>query len=204
MRAQPWHSGRVGTFGPSYLGLVQWAIAAEAGDELAAMAIQVSASQFFDQTYAGGGMSLETAASWMALMTAQEQRAAPLAINRSIRRLAAAAPELPLGELDERATGAVVPWYREAFAHPERDDPTGRPATSRPPSPRSALRSRSSAAGTTSSCRGCSADHAALQAAGPRPQLTDRPWAHTSPGPGRSGHREGSPGCARTCSTIGG
>ena len=33
--------------GPSYLGLVQWAVAAEAGDDLAALAIEVSASQFY-------------------------------------------------------------------------------------------------------------------------------------------------------------
>ncbi len=89
------------------------------------MAIQVSASQFFDQTYAGGGMSLETAASWMAVMTAQESRLAPLAINRAVRRLAAPLSELPLGDIDQRATGAVVPWYREAFSHPARDDPHG-------------------------------------------------------------------------------
>jgi uncharacterized protein len=50
LRAQPWHTGRFGTMGPSYLGFVQWAIAADAGDDLAAMSIQVSASQFHGQT----------------------------------------------------------------------------------------------------------------------------------------------------------
>ncbi|HEY5430941.1 MAG TPA: CocE/NonD family hydrolase, partial [Solirubrobacteraceae bacterium] len=52
LREQPWHSGPIGPIGPSYLGFVQWAIAAEAGDELAAMSIHVSASQFYGQTYA--------------------------------------------------------------------------------------------------------------------------------------------------------
>lgn len=41
LREQPWHRDRVGTFGPSYLGLVQWALAADSGDDLVAMAIQV-------------------------------------------------------------------------------------------------------------------------------------------------------------------
>ena len=81
LRAQPWHAGRVGTIGPSYLGLVQWAIAQPAGDELAAMAIQVSASQFYDETYAGGSVSLETVASWLVLVAFQERRLAPVLLS---------------------------------------------------------------------------------------------------------------------------
>ena len=75
--------------GPSYLGLVQWAVAPEAGDDLAALAIQVSASQFHGQTYAGGSLSLESAASWLVLVAAQERRFAPLAMARGLRRLPA-------------------------------------------------------------------------------------------------------------------
>jgi len=59
--------------GPRYLGLVQWAVAAEAGEDLAALAIQVSASQFHGQTYAGGSLSLETAASWLVLAIADAE-----------------------------------------------------------------------------------------------------------------------------------
>ena len=81
LRTQPWHAGPVGTIGPSYLGFVQWAIAAET-EELAAMSIQVSASQFHGQTYAGSSLSLENVASWMVIIGAQEARFAPLAINR--------------------------------------------------------------------------------------------------------------------------
>ena len=188
---QPWHTGQVATFGPSYLGLVQWAIAAQAGDQLAAMAIQVSASQFFDQTYAGGGMSLETAASWMALMSVQEARLAPAAINRSMRRLATVLPELPLGDIDERTTGKIVPWYREAFAHPQREDPywTARDYSA----------TVADVTAPVSFVGGwydiflpwMLADHAVLQQAGRAPQLTIGPWAHTSPGLAATGHREG-------------
>ena len=80
LREQPWHRGRIGMLGPSYLGLVQWAVASEAGDDLAALSIDVSASQFHGQTFAGGALSLETAASWMALVAAQERRFAPVAM----------------------------------------------------------------------------------------------------------------------------
>src|SRR6202035_1971164 len=34
LRGQPWHAGRIGMLGPSYLGLVQWAVAPEAGPDL--------------------------------------------------------------------------------------------------------------------------------------------------------------------------
>jgi predicted acyl esterase len=87
IRAQPWHAERIGMIGPSYLGLVQWALAPEAGDDLAALAIQVSASQFHDQAYAGGSLALESAASWLVLVAAQERRMAPLVMARTLRRL---------------------------------------------------------------------------------------------------------------------
>lgn len=191
IRAQPWHRDRIGTIGPSYLGLVQWALAADAGEDLAALAIQVSASQFYGQTYAGGAISLETAASWMALIEAQEGRAAPLAISRALRRLTATMAELPLGDLDERATGAPVAWYREGFAHPAREDAywvardfSGRVAEVTAP---------------VSFVGGwydiflpwMLEDFAALQSAGRCPQLTIGPWAHTSPGLAATAHREG-------------
>ena len=110
------------TFGPSYLGLVQWALAADAGDELAAMAIQVSASQFHSQTYAGGSVSLETVASWLVIIAMQERRLGPLAINRALRGLHELMGEHPLVGLDELATGAPVAWLREGFEQPGRDD----------------------------------------------------------------------------------
>ena len=119
--------------GPSYLGLVQWAVAPDAGDDLAALSIQVSASQFHGQTYAGGSLSLETAASWLVLVAEQERRFAPLAMARALRRLPALLAELPLADLDERATGGEVAWFREALASPEpATTPTGSRATSPP------------------------------------------------------------------------
>src|SRR3954452_211685 len=87
IREQPWHSGRIGMFGPSYMGLVQWAVARDAGDGLAALAIQVSASQFHGQTYAAGALSLEPAALWLVLFAEQERRLAPLSLLLGLRRL---------------------------------------------------------------------------------------------------------------------
>jgi hypothetical protein len=191
LRAQPWHSGPVGTIGPSYLGFVQWAIAAEAGADLAAMAIQVSASQFHGQTYAGGSISLENVASWMVIITAQDRRLGLLALNRGLRRLPALLSGLPLGDLDERATGGAVDWFREAFASPARAEPYW---------------SRRDFAGSVGDVSApvqfvggwydillpwMLEDYAALTAAGHSPQLLIGPWSHTSPGLVGAGERQG-------------
>ncbi len=190
IRSQPWHRERIGMMGPSYLGLVQWAAAPDAGDDLAALAIQVSASQFYGQTYAGGSLSLENAGSWMVLVQAQEGRFALLAINRALRGLRALLDDLPLGDLDERATGAPVPWFRQAFENPGREDEYW------------ASRDFSARVGDVSAAvqfvggwydillPWMLEDYAALRAAGRDPQLRIGPWTHTSPGLAAAGHRD--------------
>jgi uncharacterized protein len=188
---QPWHSGPVGTIGPSYLGFVQWAIAGDAGDDLAAMSIHVSASQFYGQTYAGSSLSLENVASWMVIIAAQERRFGPWAIGRGLRELRALMSELPIADLDERATGAEVSWYREAFASPGRQNPFW-------------VRRDFSASvpGITAPAQFVGGwydillpwmleDFEALQAAGRAPQLLIGPWSHTAPGLIGAAEREG-------------
>ncbi len=191
LRAQPWHGERIGMIGPSYLGLVQWAVAPEAGEDLAALAIQVSASQFHGQTYAGGSLSLETAASWLVLVAEQERRFAPVAIARVLRRLPALLSELPLVDLDERATGAEVSWFREGLGSPSRED--------------AYWAARDFAAGVANVTAPVQLiggwydiflpwmleDFTALQAAGREPRLVIGPWTHTAPGLLAAGIREG-------------
>ncbi|MDQ6835262.1 MAG: CocE/NonD family hydrolase [Actinomycetota bacterium] len=191
LRAQSWHRDRIAMIGPSYLGFVQWALAADAGEDLAALAIQVSASQFHGQTYAGGGLSLENTATWMALLAVQESRAAPLAISRALRRLPALLSELPLGELDVKATGTEVSWFREAFSSSGREDRYW------------AARDFSGRVSEVSApvqlvggwydilLPWMLDDFMALQAAGRHPQLTIGPWAHTSPVLAAVSHQDG-------------
>lgn len=191
LRTQPWHSGPVGTIGPSYLGFVQWAIAGDAGDDLAAMSIHVSASQFYGQTYAGSSLSLENVASWMVIIAAQERRFGPWAIGRGLRELRALMSELPIADLDERATGAEVSWYREAFASPGRQNPFW-------------VRRDFSASvpGITAPVQFVGGwydillpwmleDFEALQAAGRAPALLIGPWSHAAPGLVGAAEREG-------------
>ncbi len=188
LRAQPWHAGPIGMVGPSYLGFVQWAIS---DDDLAAMSIHVSASEFHGQTYAGSSLSLETLASWLVIVAMQERRLGLLTMDRALRRLSQTVSELPLTSLDERATGASVAWFQEAFASPGREDPYW-------------VR-RDFSAGVADVTAPVSfvggwydillpwmlADYEALQAAGRAPRLLIGPWAHTSPGLVGAAERDG-------------
>jgi uncharacterized protein len=191
IRAQPWHAERIGMIGPSYLGLVQWAVAPEPGSDLAALAIQASASQFHGETYAGGSLSLQTTASWLVLVAEQERRLAPIAMLRTLRRLPELLQELPLSDFDELATGAEVEWFREGMASPGRDDAYW------------VARDFSEGVGKVNApvqlvggwydifLPWLLEDFAALRAAGHRAQLVIGPWTHTAPGLMAKGMREG-------------
>lgn len=191
LREQPWHSGPIGMIGPSYLGLVQWAVALDGGEDLAALSIQVSASQFHGQSYAGGSLSLESAASWLVLVAAQERRLAPLWMLRGLRGLPALLADGALGDLDERATGAEVAWFREALSSPAREDPywVARDFASGVAD----VRARVQLIGGWNDIflPWMLEDFAALAAAGRAPQLVIGPWTHTHPALTADGLREG-------------
>jgi len=190
LRAQPWHGGRVATFGPSYLGLVQWALAADEPEDLAAMAIQVSASEFHSQTYAGGSISLETIASWMAIVAVQERRLAPLWINRALRSLGRMFGDHALIGLDEAATGAPVAWLRESFEQPGRDGDYWMRRDFSAFVPRVTAPVSFVGGWHDILLPWMLDDVRGLQDAGRQPRVTIGPWTHTSPELAAVGHRE--------------
>ncbi len=176
---QPWHSGPVGTIGPSYMGIVQWAIA----DHVDVMAPSVTASQFRGMAYGSGSVSLDTTLSWLLLLQVQERRLAPLLLANGLRRtLPHAFESIAIAELDERTFGAQIPFFREWM-----DEMS-------PDSPYWASRDYSSSVGDVSAPVQFTGgwhdiflpwmveDFRALRAAGRSPQLIIGPWTHTSPG----------------------
>jgi uncharacterized protein len=122
IKAQPWHDGKVGMTGASYLGLVQWAVAAAAGDDLGAIVPTVTASQFHGATY-GGGLALESMATWHTMVAMQEKPFAALQMLRRLERLRGAYDHLPLEEMDVEVLGVPNGLFREALAHTGADDP---------------------------------------------------------------------------------
>ena len=179
LRSQPWHAGPVGTLGPSYMGIVQWAIA----DELDALAPSVTASQFRGMAYGGGSIALDTALSWMLVLEVQERRLAPLLLANGLRRnLPRVFEHVPIAELDERAFGSQVPYFREWTEQMS------------PDSPYWDERDFSSAVGDVRApvqlvggwydifLPWMVEDFHALRDAGRRPQLIIGPWTHTAAG----------------------
>ncbi len=112
LRRQPWFNGRLGTFGPSYVGYTQWAISDV--PELAAMATMVTASSFRDPVYAGDSFALFTTLAWARVLRAQTEPwlVGTIEAFRGEPRLQRAFAHLPLVEADERATGAEVAFFR--------------------------------------------------------------------------------------------
>ncbi|WP_433231568.1 CocE/NonD family hydrolase [Actinomadura formosensis] len=119
LKRQPWFHGSFATFGPSYLGYSAWALAAEAGPELKAMALQITASSFRDAAYVGGSFALESTLTWTDL-THRQQRplgmiTAPLVSRR--RAVRAARSGRPLSELDMLAGGQSMRFYQDLLAN---------------------------------------------------------------------------------------
>ena len=191
LRAQPWHAGPIGMTGESYLGLVQWAVAADADDDLAALVIQGSASQFHGQSYPGGSMSLETSAQWLVMIATQERRLAPLPMAFALRRLRSVLSAASLHDLDRRATGGEVAWFREGLASPEREDAYWVPRDFSAGVAKVKARVQMVTGWYDAFTPWQLEDYAALQRAGRPPQLIIGPWTHTQEGLSAAGVREG-------------
>jgi putative CocE/NonD family hydrolase len=193
LRRQPWYDGSFGTFGASYQGFVQWALAAAAGEDLKAMVAVVTASQTRDSTYAGEAFSLDTVLTWAELMSAQTVPflARQVELRRGQPRLAAGLTHLPLAEADRVATGGTVPFFQEWLREIEPEASYWRDrvfdadieAVTAPVAMVTGWHDIFLPAQL--------ADYAVLRAAGGSPYLTIGPWTHGGPGLLAASLREG-------------
>jgi hypothetical protein len=126
IRAQPWFSGRIYTFGASYLGFTQWAIAKQAGKRIDGMTLQVTLSNFRNETLAFGGFTLEGSLRWTTFMNTL---AAPGPLWASIlgrggaRKWEKIQAHLPLRGLDTLAIGKQISWWQDWVGHGDPQDP---------------------------------------------------------------------------------
>ncbi len=123
MRRQPWYPGSFGTAGPSYLGLTQWAIVADAGPELKGIAAQITTSDPAATIYQGGAFALETMLRWVDHAAQQERRLTTLRQRRVAARLQPLLAHLPLADLDQLATGRRVSYWQDWLTHDQPADP---------------------------------------------------------------------------------
>jgi hypothetical protein len=180
--AQPWFDGQLVTFGPSYLGLTQWAVAQDAPEFLKAMCLNVTASNFRDAVvYPGGSFALETGLAWLYQVEHQELHPrrvlrAQLSAARAVRTSAAV---LPLAGSDTAAIGRPAPFFQDWLTHDVAGDVWwdgihfGRRLQGVPPA--------SLVGGWYDIFLPSQvADYEALRAAGREARLTIGPWTHAS------------------------
>ncbi|MGO9559112.1 MAG: CocE/NonD family hydrolase [Acidimicrobiales bacterium] len=191
--SQPWFSGELATFGPSYLGLTQWAIAEDPPSFLKGMALAVTASKFRDAVvYPSESFALETALSWMYQVEYQERGPSRSlgALLASRRALRAARDVRPVSDADTKLVGHHVEFFQDWLKHEKPDDTWWEPVDfgqsfkSVPPT--------SLVAGWYDIFLPSQLDdYQALRAAGRTANLTVGPWHHVSPGGAAASLRDG-------------
>jgi len=186
LRRQPWFTGVLGTFGQSYVGYAQWAIADV--PELAAMATAVTASEFRGPTYSGDSFSLSTTLAWASLIQAQDGPwlANAVELLRGQPRLRRGLTHLPLGEADRVATGYEVGFFRRWVEHagvePARADGYWGDLGHEHRVPTVTAPVLMVGGWQDIFLPWQLRDYAALRASGTRPHLTIGPWTHGSSG----------------------
>ncbi len=126
---QPWWNGHLGTYGASYMGFTQWALASTAPAYLDAMVISLSSRR--SSWYLGGALALELMINWdlSALAFLHPERGGfaqditPEGIERQQQMLTTAYQHLPLGDALVHVAGENHPLYEQQLAHPSADDP---------------------------------------------------------------------------------
>ena len=126
---QPWFNGQVATWGSSYVGYTQWAIA----DALYIKALvpTVTGGQFYEVAYRGGPFALDLRLRWTRILEVIDpkerhswlwplQQLSPKQMEPIMRR---AFQHLPLIEADKVAVGHPVGFYRDWFKYTDRHEP---------------------------------------------------------------------------------
>jgi putative CocE/NonD family hydrolase len=182
LKEQPWFGGTFAMHGASYLGYVQWAVAADAGPELKALSMQVTASQFRDAINLGGGFALESTLTWVDLTARMKHPLSSLttAVLSPRRARRAALSGRPLAELDALATGAPVQFFQDLLVSGP-DTPFWAKRDFSPTVERVAAPVNMTGGWYDVFLPWQLEDYAALRRAGRRPHLTIGPWFHSEP-----------------------
>lgn len=129
LRAQPWATGAVHSWGGSYFGVTQWAYC-DGELQPDAMGIAVSARRFDEAIlYPGGGFSIDTPLTWAYALGIQE-RSLPArlrAMLRARRALRRGALAVPPSEAVPTAMGEDPQFFRDWVEHSDGGDPWWRP-----------------------------------------------------------------------------
>ena len=116
--AQGWSNGKVGTIGGSYLGYVQWAMAASGNPHLAAMVSIVTAGSAFVDIPRRGGLFNSGMLPWAFMMSERTYNRDLMARDDWDELLEIR----PLKDIALKALGKGVPFIDNWLAHNDNDD----------------------------------------------------------------------------------
>ena len=126
LREQSWFDGRLATFGASYLGFVQWALAMDPPPELVAVIVHVGPHDFSRTAYRNGVFDLYNYVGWSDLIAHQESTGALQGLVRTAtaeRRLRPVLDRLPVSAGVPDLVGREPSWSERWLEHPRLTDP---------------------------------------------------------------------------------
>jgi putative CocE/NonD family hydrolase len=184
LREQAWFNGEIGLWGPSYLGIVQWAIAD--APEVKALLPTLTSTRLLEVLYPSGVFDLGLALRWLTLFRALDRHegrpllsAAPM-LWQIERQIAPATRHLPITEADAVALRERRDYFREWLQRtPEQDARFMAGLSEMQPAAVSAP-IHLIAGWYDFFLRTQLEDYATLRAAGRRPYLTIGAWSHFS------------------------
>lgn len=128
---QSWFDGRLGSYGASYMGFTQWALASTEPPHLQAMAVALSTAMRQWSWFCGDSVALELIVSWdLGAMDFGKPNAVPVvtdvtpeAVAQRMEELRVAYAHLPVGDIIRFMKGEDYPFFLEQLAHAGLDDP---------------------------------------------------------------------------------
>lgn len=131
LRRQTWFNGQIGTWGPSYLGITQWAIADNI-PEIQAMVPIVTATRMYPIMYPDGVLNFGLLTRWLAIfhLLDQSYHGSTWAGLRTLwfyyRNLGKLDRRAPIRQMDQWLTGRTIPIWQQAMDDTRPDSPLWR------------------------------------------------------------------------------
>ncbi|MDX1663396.1 MAG: CocE/NonD family hydrolase [Candidatus Promineifilaceae bacterium] len=189
LRDQRWFDGRLGMWGQSYLGYVQWALAINAPGAVQALAPAITSSRGIFIGDTDGAPMLDLPMRWLVILDALHGRWWRMLPPVQNRVVAPAFAHLPLGENDVLTVGEVVPFFRQMLG----DTPPQRWRETDYRNRLDAVQAPVHLVGGWYDfmLQDLLGDYAALKKAGRQPYLTIGPWTHLFDGAERANLQHG-------------
>ncbi|MCC6805654.1 MAG: CocE/NonD family hydrolase [Anaerolineae bacterium] len=186
LRRQLWYNGVLGMWGPSYLGMVQWALAVHEPD-VKALVPTVTGTNLHRILYPDDAFDLGLVISWLGVFQGfdrnirQRPHQTMLMMAQLERTVKPAFDHLPLRECDSTALGEDVPFYRTWLEHTDPGDALWREALDDVRLEDVQAPAHLVGGWYDFFLRTMLEDYARLRAAGRAPYLTLGSWTHLDP-----------------------